>query len=158
MGPYPWPRTILYRQPVPASGPPLPSWWGGQRDPLVYVTFGTVTGYLQGAPTIYRALTEAVRALRVRALLTTGSHLVPVVLGPLSSNVHVEAWANHSRVLRDAATLVYHGASGAVWGTLAAGVPVVVVPGFGGQAAIGSVVERVGAGIVVAPPPQHRTE
>lgn len=153
LDPSPWPSTIRYRQPVPAPGPSLPDWWNGRRDPLVYVTLGTVTGYLQGAATIYRAVVEAAAALPVRVLLTTGGHLDPMALGPLPPNVHVEAWVDQGRVLPEAAVVVCHGGSGTVWGALAAGVPVVVVPGFADQGANGEVVERVGAGLVVARPP-----
>lgn len=150
LDPSPWPRTIRYRRPVPPPGPPLPEWWASRRDPLVYVTLGTVTGYLRGAATIYRAVMEAVSALAVRVLLTTGSRLDPAALGPLPKNVHVESWVDQGRVLPEAAAVVCHGGSGTVWGALAAGVPVVVVPGFADQAANGSVVEGAGAGLVVA--------
>lgn len=153
LDPSPWPRTIRYGRQVPTPGPSLPEWWGGRRDPLVYVTLGTVTGYLQGAPTVYRTVVEAVSALPVRVLLTTGGRLDLMVLGPLPPNVHVEAWVDQGRVLPDAAVVVCHGGSGTVWGALAAGVPVVVVPGFADQAANGRVVERVGAGLLVARPP-----
>lgn len=41
LDPSPFPRTIRFRhdQPAPQA---LPDWWGGNRSPLVYVTFGTV--------------------------------------------------------------------------------------------------------------------
>lgn len=153
LDPSPWEQTIRYRRPAPPPGPPLPDWWNGHTEPLVYATLGTVTGYLQGAAAIYRAVIDAVGSLRVRVLLTTGTHLDPTVIGPLPANVHVEAWVDQGRVLREAAMVVCHGGSGTVWGALAVGVPVVVVPGFADQATNGRVVAQAGAGMVVTRAP-----
>lgn len=148
--PSPWARTIRYRRPAAAPGSPLPEWWGGRREPLVYATLGTVTGNLQDAPAMYRAVLDALHGLPVRVLLTTGDHLDPGALGPLPPNVHVEPWVDQDRVVAEVAVVVCHGGSGTVWGALAAGVPVVVVPGFADQTANGNVVQEVGAGLVVA--------
>lgn len=41
--PSPYRDTRRYREPVPRPRP-LPNWWDGSIDPLIYVTFGTVTG------------------------------------------------------------------------------------------------------------------
>lgn len=153
LDPSPWERTIRYRRPEPAPAPPLPDWWPGRSDPLVYATLGTVTAYLQDAPAIYRSIVDAVAALPVRVLLTTGSHLDPAVIGPLPDNVHTEAWVDQNRVLAEVALVVCHGGSGTVWGALAAGVPVVVVPGFADQAANGRAVAQAGAGMIVDRPP-----
>ena len=152
LDPSPWEQTIRYRRPPPPPGPPLPDWWDGCTDPLVYATLGTVTGYLQGSAAVYRAVADALGALGVRVLLTTGTHLDRTAVGPLPANVHVEAWVDQGRVLPEAAMVVCHGGSGTVWGSLAAGVPLVVVPGFADQGTNGRVVAQAGAGVVVDRP------
>ena len=70
--PSPWATTIRYSRPAPKPAAPLPDWWGTRQGPLVHATLGTVTGYLQSAAAIYRALADALGALPVRVLLTTG--------------------------------------------------------------------------------------
>jgi len=64
--------------------------------------------------------------------------------------VRVEAWVDQERVLGSADVVVCHGGSGTVYGALAAGVPVVVVPVFADQFENGTRVARHGAGLVVA--------
>ena len=46
--PSPWADTRRYREPAPPARP-LPDWWPGDERPLVYVTFGSVTGHLPEA-------------------------------------------------------------------------------------------------------------
>ncbi len=152
LDPSPWPVTVRYRRPARAPSGPLPDFWGGRRGPLVYLTLGTVTGYLAGATELYRALVDAVADLPVDALLTTGRHLDPVSIGPTPANVHVEAWLDQTAVLGEADLVVCHGGSGTVWGSLAAGVPLVVVPAFADQAANGRLVAEAGAGLLVETP------
>jgi UDP:flavonoid glycosyltransferase YjiC (YdhE family) len=75
LDPSPFSTTLRYRSPSPgdmAAASPLPDWWGGRAAPLVYVTFGTVIGYLQDAPDRFRAALDAVSALDVRVLMTVG--------------------------------------------------------------------------------------
>ena len=154
LDPSPWATTIRYRPPTPRPAAPLPDWWDERSGPLVYATLGTVTGYLQSAATIYRAVVDALGALPVRVLLTTGGHLEPAAIGSLPANVHVEEWVDQTRILRKAATVVCHGGSGTVWGAIAAGVPVVVVPAFADQETNGRVIARAGAGTLVARAPE----
>ena len=54
-------------------------------------------------------------------------------LGPLPANVHVEPWIDQARVLDHADLVVCHGGSGTALATLAAGVPLVLVPLFADQ-------------------------
>ncbi|MBV8931935.1 MAG: hypothetical protein JO285_05195, partial [Kutzneria sp.] len=44
LDPSPFPVTHRFREPAEPPGGPLPDWWNGQDTPLVYVTFGSVTG------------------------------------------------------------------------------------------------------------------
>ncbi|SBW19861.1 MGT family glycosyltransferase [Candidatus Protofrankia californiensis] len=132
---------------------PLPDWWDGDGAPLVYVTFGSVTGNLPMAAAAYRAVLDAVTGLPVRVLLTTGNTTDGSGFGPVPTNVHVQAWVPQDDVLAHAAVVVCHGGSGTTFGALAAGVPVVVVPLFADQPANGKKVAAAGAGLVVESDP-----
>ena len=61
--PAPWP-THRFRHAVSDAAPPLPDWWPGNDDPLVYVTFGSVTAgeHLPYFPALYRARDRRARA------------------------------------------------------------------------------------------------
>ena len=64
-------------------------------------------------------------------LLTTGADLD---LGPVPPNVTVERWVPQTRRARRARLVVCHGGSGTVLGTLAAGLPLIILPLFADQA------------------------
>ena len=124
---------IRFRTPRPAAAPPLPDWWPGRQGPFVYVTLGTVTGRFEHMHDRYRTALDTLGALPLRALLTIGSDLPLDVLGAVPPNVHVERFVPQDEVLPHAAAVLNHGGSGTVLGTLAAGVPQVVVPIFADQ-------------------------
>jgi MGT family glycosyltransferase len=152
LDPSPFVTTLRYRPPPlgeVGESPPLPDWWGGRTTPLLYVTFGTVIGYLQDAPDRFRAALEAVSGLEARVLMTVGRKLDPGALGAIPDNVHVEAWVPQHQVFGHASVVVCHGGSGTVLGALAAGLPVVAVPVFGDQFANGQRVVGAGAGVSV---------
>ncbi|HXY44077.1 MAG TPA: glycosyltransferase [Acidimicrobiales bacterium] len=151
LDPSPFPATWRWRPGDEAEHRPLPAWWGANSAPLVYVTFGTVTGQLPVAATTYRSALDAVAGLRARVLLTAGRTTDVSVLAPLPPNVHVEPWVPQGDVLADAAAVVCHGGSGTVIGALSAGVPLVVVPMFADQPANARLVAKAGAGLVVEP-------
>jgi UDP:flavonoid glycosyltransferase YjiC (YdhE family) len=144
--------THRFRHEVSAGAPPLPDWWPGNHDPLVYVTFGSVTAgaHLPYYPALYRAAIDALAPLPVRVLLTVGNHYDPAELGPLPPNVHVEEWVAQDAVAPHAAAIVGHGGYGTTLGALAHGVPQVVVPLFSiDQWANAAAVERAGAGVAL---------
>jgi UDP:flavonoid glycosyltransferase YjiC (YdhE family) len=149
--PSPFIRTLRYRDPGYGRGQPLPDWWRAAAAPLVYVTFGSVTGELPIAEAAYRTALEAVADLPARVLLTVGRALEVAGLGPLPPNVHAEAWVPQQDVLTAAAVVVCHGGSGTTLGALAAGVPVVIAPMFADQPANARRVVELGAGVLVEP-------
>lgn len=146
----PFATTVRYRPASPAAAWPLPDWWPGQSDqPLVYTSFGTVLGYMSIAGEVYRALVSACGDLPARVLLTVGRRFDTALLGCLPANVHVEAWVDQRDVLAHAAAVLCHGGSGTILGSLAAGVPVVVVPLFADQFENARRVAERGAGVAV---------
>jgi UDP:flavonoid glycosyltransferase YjiC (YdhE family) len=141
--------TLRYREPTVRRSTPLPDWWDGRDAPLLYMTFGTVLGYMAIATEVYRAALRAVEHVDVRVLLTVGERFDLSTLGVVPAHVHVEKWVEQSRVLDRADLVVCHGGSGTVIGALAAGVPLVVVPVFADQFENGRRIAASGAGRVV---------
>lgn len=146
----PFAATVRYRPASPAPRGSLPEWWPGRSgQPLLYASFGTVLGYMSIAEEVYRAVISACGDLPARVLLTVGRRFDAALLGPLPANVHVEAWVDQGEVLAHAAAVLCHGGSGTVLGSLAAGVPVVVVPVFADQFENARPVAERGAGVAV---------
>jgi UDP:flavonoid glycosyltransferase YjiC (YdhE family) len=147
-------RTHRFRFGASEPASPLPDWWPGNDDPLVYLTFGSVTAgaHLPYYPELYRAAIEAIASLPVRVLVTSGDFSRDLAeLGPVPDNVHLETWVAHDEVAPVAATIVCHGGYGSTLGALAHAVPLVVLPLFSAdQWANGDAVARAGAGISLA--------
>jgi MGT family glycosyltransferase len=143
-------RILRFR--VPDNAPrPLPDWWPNNDWPLVYVTFGTVVPTIGHYPKLYRDAIDALSVLPVRVLVTVGHDCDPAELGPIPPNVHVARWIPQADVLAHAAAIVSHGGSGTVTGSLAAGVPAVVVPFIADQFHNADRVAELGAGLALDP-------
>jgi len=143
---------------APTSPEQLPDWWDGSSDPLVYVSFGSVAGTLGLFPDFYAAVTAELARLPVRVLLTIGDGADPGALGPLPDNVHVEQWWPQQSVMPEAAAVIGHGGLGTTLLTLAAGVPMVVVPLFADQPFNARRVAAIDAGLALEGGPAAVTE
>ncbi|WP_175525358.1 glycosyltransferase [Microbacterium sp. cf046] len=141
---------LRFHEPRPgADAQSLPE-WGDPQLPLIYVTFGSVTGSLPPFVGVFRRALDSLAEVRARVLLTVGRKVDPTGLGPLPSNAHVEQWLPQDAVLRQAAAMLGHGGFGTTMGALAAGVPQVVAPLFTfDQIVNGDHVAAVGAGLTV---------
>ena len=127
----------------------LPEPWGDPEQPLVYVTFGSVTAGLGPFAAMYRQTLEALADLPVRVLMTTGGD-GDVPVDPVPANAHVESWWPQADVMAAASAMIGHGGFGTTMLALAAGVPQVVAPLFASdQVANAERVAGVGAGIQV---------
>lgn len=143
-------QFLRFHEPRPASSAQLLPDWGDPRLPLIYVTFGSVTGSLPPFVGVFRDAMDALAGVEARVLLTVGRKVDPAGLGPVPSNAHVEQWLPQDAVLRRAAAMLGHGGFGTTMGALAAGVPQVVVPLFTfDQFVNGDHVAAVGAGLAV---------
>ena len=152
LDPSPFPTTRRYHVPTRSHRRGLPDWWHGDTAPLVYVTFGTVLGFMSVAGDVFRVALDAVADLDARVLMTVGRTFDIAQLGPLPAHVHVEPWVEHDDVVAQAAVVLSHGGSGTVFATLAAGVPMVNVPVFADQFTNAGLVDRAGAGVAVLRP------
>jgi UDP:flavonoid glycosyltransferase YjiC (YdhE family) len=141
-----------FRDPAAEAAPGgLADWWPGDERPLVYLSFGSVTGGLPTAPALYRAALEAAGEVPARVLVTVGNELDLDTLNLPPGNVHLARWVPQADVLGEASLVVSHGGSGTTLGALAAGLPLVVVPLFADQPQNARRVAEVGAGLVVEP-------
>jgi MGT family glycosyltransferase len=117
---------------------------------LIYVTFGTVLGYMSIAAETYAMALKAVGRMNARVLLTVGRRFDASTLGSVPANVRVKPWIDQARVLDHADLVVCHGGSGTTLAALAAGVPLVMVPLFADQFENSRRIAKAGAGRVVA--------
>jgi MGT family glycosyltransferase len=115
--------------------------------PLVVVSLGTTA--MDEGPVLQRVL-DAGADLPVRVVATVGDHLDPGAF-TAPANATVRSYVPHSSLLPHAALLVNHAGLGGVLAALTYGVPMVCIPLGRDQPANAAAVERVGAGITLAP-------
>ncbi len=145
------PGVLRFRDEVSPTGDgPLPPDWGDPGLPLLYVTFGSVTGSLPPFAGVFREALDALAGLPVRVLMTVGRRVDVAGLGPLPPNACVLPWWPQADALAHADAMLGHGGFGTTMGALAAGLPQVVMPIFtSDQLANAQHVAAVGAGIAV---------
>jgi UDP:flavonoid glycosyltransferase YjiC (YdhE family) len=148
------PAVHRFRDPAPETAP-LGDLWPGNDDPLVYLTFGSVTAgaHLPYFPELYRTAIEALAVLPVRLLVTIGNDRDPSELeaGSRPANVRVEQWVAQDAISPRAAAIVCHGGFGTTLHALTHGTPLVVMPLFStDQWANADAVARTGAGLALA--------
>jgi UDP:flavonoid glycosyltransferase YjiC (YdhE family) len=141
-----YPGTRRFRAPRPPARP-LPDWWAGATDPLVYVSFGSAAAGNGFFPDVYRGAVDALAGAPVRVLLTVGTEVDPSDLGELPANVHAEQWVSQGTVMAHAAAMVGHGGSGSTLAAMAAGLPLAVVPLFADQPENAQRIADLGAGL-----------
>lgn len=141
---------LRYHEPPAVGSVDLPPMHVDPADPLVYVTFGSVTGSLPPFAGVFREALDALADLEARVVMTVGRRLDPDDLRPWPDNAHVEQWWPQEPILARASAVLGHGGFGTTMGALAAGVPQVVLPMFSfDQAVNASHVAAVGAGLAV---------
>ncbi len=122
------------------------------RDPLerpvVYVTLGTFYG---GNTEVFRTVIEGLADEELEIVVTVGVDNDPEELRPLGRNVRVERYIPQAELLPGCSAVVHHGGSGTMFGTLAHGVPQVVIPQGADNFLNGDLVERAGAGLSILP-------
>jgi UDP:flavonoid glycosyltransferase YjiC (YdhE family) len=131
-----------------AGDEPLPEWISSAaREPLVYVTFGTV--FSNGAA--LADIVAGVRALPVRVVVTVGPHGDPGSLGAQPDNVHVARYIPQDRLLPHCAVVISHAGSGTFLASLAAKIPQLCVPQAADQFINAAACERSGSGLALQP-------
>ena len=138
-------RPLRPEQWVGTEDAPVPEWLDDLgRRPIVYATLGTVVN----ARLVLQKIIEAVSGLELDAVLTTGRR--DMDLGAVPSNVNVAAYIPQDRVLPKASAVVCHSGRGTVYGALAQGLPLCLIPLGADQPVVAAACERAGVGVVCA--------
>jgi UDP:flavonoid glycosyltransferase YjiC (YdhE family) len=134
-------RLAMRPTPRPAREP-APS-----NPPLVYVTLGTAFANVD----IFRVALAGLAAEPVEVLVTVGADQDPAALAPVPANARVERFIPQADLLPRCSAVVHHGGSGTMFGSLAHGLPQVVVPQGADNFINGALIARAGAGLTVGP-------
>jgi UDP:flavonoid glycosyltransferase YjiC (YdhE family) len=130
----------------------VPPWAHDDGRPLLFITLGTLAAASPKSPALYRAALDAVAAMPVRVLLSTGVEMDDGALGAIPENVTVVSWVAQAEIYPRAAALLCHGGAGTVLAALTHGLPMVVTPLGADQPVTARLVEATGAGIALADP------
>ncbi|MDH6128771.1 glycosyltransferase [Kitasatospora sp. GP82] len=94
------------------------------RTPTVYFTLGTVNN----TSDLFSRVLTGLRELPVNVVVTVGDRVDPAELGPLPDRVRVEKFVPQELLLPQCDLVISHGGSGSLVGTLAHGLPSVLLP------------------------------
>ena len=130
----------------------VPAWAVEDGRPLVFITFGTLAAGSERNHGLFRAALEAVGALPVRALFSTGTAMDVAGLGAVPENVTVTSWVSQGDGFPRASVLVCHGGAGSVLAGLTHGLPMVITPISADQPDNARRVEEAGAGTMLLQP------
>jgi UDP:flavonoid glycosyltransferase YjiC (YdhE family) len=136
--------------PPPIGDERLPTWMTSRRQvPLVYMTLGTETNT---DVTMFRSVLDGLEDLDVDVLVTVGADGDPSFVGSVPGNAHIERYVPQSVLLPLCTVVICHGGAGTTLGTLAHGVPLLVLPQGADQYIISERVASSGAGLRLVPP------
>ena len=126
------PTTHFVRPPSPGVGDG-PAWLADMPSgrPLVHVTLGTTE--VTQTPGLYEAILTELRDEPINLVVAVGRHRDPAAFGPQPPHVRVERVVDHGALLPRCDLVVSHGGFSTIMGSLAAGVPLVVIPVQGDQ-------------------------
>ncbi|MBR7826575.1 glycosyltransferase family 1 protein [Actinospica sp. MGRD01-02] len=97
---------------------------GGGGRPLIYFTLGTFDTHRS----VFERVLAGLRDLPVRVVTTVGRQLDPASFGPQPEHVRIESFIPQDEVLAEADMVIAHGGSGTLIGSLAHGIPSVLLP------------------------------
>jgi len=122
-------------------------WQQNGSVPLVLVSFSTAPE--QGSVKKFQNAIEALAHLPVHGIVTVGDSVDAAALEP-KDNVAVFATADHDDLMRRADLVLTHGGHGTLMRALKHGLPVIIVPGMGGdQPANAAAAEAWGVGLAL---------
>jgi MGT family glycosyltransferase len=113
------------------------------------MTLGTNTNSLVS---VFRSVIDGLANLEVDVLITIGFGSDPASIGSLASNTYVENYVSQSLLLPHCSAVICHGGAGTVLGSLAQGLPLLILPQGADQYVIGDLVLAAGVGLLLAPP------
>jgi len=116
--------------------------------PTVYLTMGTFFG---GNTRVFRAVLDGLAGEAVQVVATVGSSQDPAALEPVPANTRVERFIPQADLLPDCSVVVHHGGAGTMYGSLAHGLPQVVIPQGADNFINGELVRQAGLGTSIGP-------
>jgi hypothetical protein len=135
-------ETLAMRPaPLPAAGP------ARTGPPCVYLTLGTLFGNTE----VFRTALAGLAGEGVEVVVTVGMENDPAELEPVPANATVERYIPQAELLPRCSAIVHHGGSGTMYGSLAHGVPQIVLPQGADNFVNGWLLARCGAGVTIAP-------
>jgi UDP:flavonoid glycosyltransferase YjiC (YdhE family) len=126
---FPLPPTAHSFRPLAptARNGQAPAWLAQRGDePTVYFTLGTVFNVESGD--LFTRVLAGLRDLPLNVIATIGRDIDPAELGPQPAHIHVEQFIPQATILPHCDAVICHGGSGSVIGTLAHGLPMVLIP------------------------------
>ena len=139
-------RPVTFDNP---TGQPLPPWVDELGSaPVVYVTLGTVANH---TPEVFETVLAGLVDQPANVIVTVGPDRDPAELGPLPTNVHVEAYLPQSLLFPSCDVVVCHAGSGTTLAALGCGVPLLALPQEANQFWNADRTAGLGAGEVVRP-------
>ncbi|MGI5244986.1 glycosyltransferase [Dactylosporangium sp. CA-139066] len=115
--------------------------------PTVYFTLGTIFNTESGD--LFARVLSGVRDLPVELVVTVGGGIDPTELGEQPPNVRVERYIPQAELLPRCSAVISHAGSGTVVGSLAHGLPMVLIPMGADQPANAERCADLGAGVVL---------
>jgi UDP-N-acetylglucosamine:LPS N-acetylglucosamine transferase len=138
--------TQLLR-PAPLPQQPASAREGRPARLLVYVTLGTSFGH----PEAFRPILSGLADQPFDVVVTVGADRDPDGLAPVADNVRVESFIPQAELLPACSAVVHHGGAGTTFGSLAHGLPQVVVPQGADNFINATMLERAGVARVLLP-------
>jgi len=126
---------------LPSTGP------AHSHPPCVYLTLGTMFGNAE----VFRTALAGLAGEGVEVVVTVGADNDPAMLDPVPANTRVERYIPQAELLPRCSAIVHHGGSGTMYGSLAHGVPQVVLPQGADNFVNGWLLARGGAGVTIGP-------
>ncbi|HEX6341209.1 glycosyltransferase [Umezawaea sp.] len=118
------PTAFSFRAAV--DGPPPAPIAVPEDVPTVYFTLGTIFNMESGD--LFTRVLDGLRELPAHVVVTVGGQIDPAEFGPQPPHVRIESYLPQDTVLPRCSVVVSHGGSGTVLGSLAHGVPSVLIP------------------------------
>ena len=145
----------LERQSVPAGESlamrpvPSPARKFVRADPAcVYLTLGTFFG---GNTEVFRTALAGLAEENIEVVVTVGADNDPAALDPIPANTRVERYVPQAALLPRCAAVIHHGGAGTMYGSLAHGLPQVVLPQGADNFVNGGLLATCGAGLSIGP-------
>jgi UDP:flavonoid glycosyltransferase YjiC (YdhE family) len=149
---FPLPTTAhSFRPPLLAAADGSAQAWASALPgaPTVYFTLGTIFNTESGD--LFARVLAGLRELPINVIVTVGRHIDPAEFGPQPPNISIERYIPQASILPHCSLVISHGGSGSVLGTLAHGLPSVLIPMGADQPLNAARCEELGLGRMLDP-------